>query len=259
MLLGAGPVHTMALEDHGKRVGLTVVIPVRNEGGDFRLTYTELIKFIPEKTMIAVVYDTDDDTTIPILRALAAKDPRLIPVRNRLGPGIPNALRTGFEVAETGPVLVMMGDLSDDLKVISEMLLRYGQGAQVVCPSRYMPGGVQVGGALVKKTLSRLAGLSLYWMGCLPVRDATNNFRLYDAQFLKSVRIESTHGFEVALELTVKAVKAGLKVVEIPTVWRDRTWGQSNFRLFRSLPHYLKWWFRSVGGRWPWARTDRIA
>lgn len=236
---------------------VTVLIPVRNEGENFRYTYDELSKFIPVDSRILVVYDSDDDTTIPVLKELAAKDAHLWPVKNTQGPGIPNALRAGFGLAQQGPVVVVMGDLSDDLRLIPEMLKRYENGARVVCPSRYMPGGAQIGGPRVKKILSRLAGLSLYWLGCLPVRDATNNFRLYDAQFLKQTHLESTHGFEVALELTVKAYHGGLEVQEIPAVWHDRKWGKSNFRLLRALPHYMKWWLCALLSSGAGVKTSR--
>ncbi len=46
--------------------------------------------------------------------------------------------------------------------------------------------------------------------------DPTNNFKLYSRRFLESVTIESTAGFELALELTVKASLAGLRIAEVP-------------------------------------------
>ena len=57
------------------------------------------------------------------------------------------------------------------------------------------------------------------------------------------MEIESTGGFELGLELVVKAHVAGRKIVEVPTTWRDRLAGQSNFKLWKWLPHYLKWFF----------------
>jgi hypothetical protein len=59
---------------------------------------------------------------------------------------------------------------------------------------------------------------------------------------LEKVEIESQGGFELALELTVKAHCAGFRVTEIPTIWNDRTAGESRFRLGRWLPRYLRWY-----------------
>jgi hypothetical protein len=120
----------------------------------------------------------------------------------------------------------------------------------VVAASRYMVGGKQVGGPLVKRLMSRAAGLTLHWFAGVATHDPTNNFKLYARRFLDGVTIDSTAGFELALELTVKATLAGRTVAEVPTTWRDRTAGQSNFKLRKWLPHYLDWYSRAFVGRW---------
>jgi len=83
----------------------------------------------------------------------------------------------------------------------------------------------------------------------VPTHDPTNNFKLYARGFLDAVTIESTAGFELALELTVKATLAGSRIAEVPTTWRDRTAGQSNFKLRKWLPHYLHWYRVAFEGR----------
>jgi hypothetical protein len=98
--------------------------------------------------------------------------------------------------------------------------------------------------------MSRAAGLTLHWFAGVRTHDSTNNFKLYTRSFLDAVTIESQAGFELALELTVKATLAGRKVAEVPTTWRDRTAGQSNFKLRKWLPHYLRWYRRAFVGRW---------
>jgi hypothetical protein len=104
--------------------------------------------------------------------------------------------------------------------------------------------------------LSRLAGLSLYWLARFPTHDATNNFRLYDAELVSELGIESAHGFEIALELTSKAFARGEPITEIPTTWTDRTEGKSNFRLFKWLPLYLKWYWVALKSGW-WNRHPK--
>ncbi|MGE3804956.1 MAG: glycosyltransferase family 2 protein, partial [Gemmataceae bacterium] len=122
-------------------------------------------------------------------------------------------------------------------------------GADVVAGSRYMEGGKQIGGPLVKRTLSRWAGVSLHCLAGLPVRDATNNFRAYSPRVIE-LPIESTSSFVVAMELTLKAHWQGWKVAEVPTTWRDRTAGQSRFRLFAWTPHYLRWYVKAMARAW---------
>lgn len=59
--------------------------------------------------------------------------------------------------------------------------------------------------------MSKFAGLSLHYLAGLPVHDVTNSFKLYRKSFLNEVKIESTGGFELGLELVVKAFKSGKK------------------------------------------------
>lgn len=206
-----------------------------------------------------VVYDVNDDTTVPVARTLAADRPWLRLIKNDLGRGVVAALRAGFAVVPSGPVVVVMADLSDDLRVIPAMLSLYRQGYRIVCPSRYMPGGRQVGGPLLKRALSRLAGLSLRLLVGFPTHDATNNFRLYDAELVRELGIESTGGFEVALELTAKAFRRGEPIAEVPATWRHRTAGRSGFRLLQWLPSYLRWYRYALLGQHGRPRGQRRA
>lgn len=230
--------------------GLHLIVPVFNEQENFARLVAEVERHAPRPYRLLVVYDFEEDSTLPVARKLAAQHPEIELVKNNLGRGPANAIRAGFAAVSAGPACVVMADLSDDLSLLPAMLAAYQQGAQVVCPSRYMRGGRQIGGPLIKRTLSRLAGVSLKWLAGFPVHDATNNFRLYDAALVQELGIESVRGFEIALELTAKAFARGCRIVELPATWRDRTAGRSNFKLLKWLPHYLRWYWYTLRHAW---------
>ncbi len=144
--------------------------------------------------------------------------------------------------AQSGVVVVMMADLSDEFSNVEAMVQRVESGVDVVCPSRYMRGGRQVGGPWLKNLLSRTAGISLCWLTGLPTHDPTNSFKAYRKQFLDQHPIESTAGFCLGMEMTVKAHFLGGNVEELPTTWLDRTEGESRFQLWKTLPMYLHWY-----------------
>jgi len=196
-----------------------------------------------------VVHDFDEDTTVPVVKQLQAELPELRLHRNNLGRGVLNAIKSGLAGARAPYVLVTMGDGSDDASDIDAMYALAVAGADVVAGSRYMKGGQQIGGPFVKRTMSRAAGLSLHWVAGIPVHDATSNFRMYSKRLLDKVTIESDGGFELGIELTVKAHLLGMRVAEVPTTWRDRTAGQSRFQLWRWLPRYMRWYGRGIAGR----------
>ena len=221
---------------------LSVVMPVYNEGDAVEPVIRALAAGVRTPHEIVVVHDFDEDTTVPVIARLTAEIPALRALRNDLGRGVLNAMKAGIAGTDAPFVLVSMADGSDEPQVVDPMVALARDGADVVSASRYMKGGRQVGGPLLKRLLSRTAGVTLHWFAGVPTHDPTNNFKLYSRRFLDATTIESTAGFELALELTVKATTSGRRVAEVPTTWRDRTAGQSNFRLRKWLPHYMHWY-----------------
>jgi glycosyltransferase involved in cell wall biosynthesis len=228
---------------------LAIVLPVYNEGEAVEPVLRALSTGVRTPHELVVIYDFDEDTTVPVIARLAGEIPGLRGLRNELGRGVLNAMKSGIAGTTAPYVLISMADGSDEPGVVDPMVALARDGADVVAASRYMRGGRQVGGPRIKRMMSRTAGLTLHWFAGVPTHDPTNNFKLYARRFLDVVTIESTAGFELALELTVKATLAGRRVAEVPTTWRDRTAGQSNFKLRKWLPHYLHWYRTALVGR----------
>lgn len=227
---------------------LSVVMPVYNEGEVIAQTITRVEKSVKTNHELLIIYDMDQDTTVPVAKKLQKKFPNVKLVKNIFGKGALNALKTGIKKANGVAVCIMMADLTDDPKIVDKMVEKFDQGYEVVVASRYMKGGKQIGGPIIKQLLTRTAGLSLHYIFGLPVHDATNSFRLYSKKFLNKTKIESDGGFELATELTVKAHYGGHKVGEIPTIWTylDK---ESRFDMKRWLPKYLKWYIWAVSKR----------
>ncbi len=230
----------------------SVVVPVFHEAENIGPFCRAVLESFPPSYELLVCYDVAEDDSLPALMALPAaeKPPVVRLIHNTLGRGVRYAIEAGMRAARGPVVIVTMVDLSDDYPLIEEMVARAEAGAAVVCPSRYMPGGRQLGGPFLKGLLSRAAGLSLHRLAGLPTRDPTNSFKAYRRDFLERTPIESTAGFSLGLELTVKAHFAGERVEELPATWRDRTAGESRFRLAAWLPLYLRWYFWALRKRW---------
>lgn len=229
---------------------ISLVIPVYNEAENILPVLEAIKSAVDPQHETLLVYDFEDDTTLAPAREFAEGYEQLRLVRNNIGPGALNALRTGLGEARGDVVIVTMADLSDDVTQIDEMADHIRDGAGVVAASRYMTGGQQIGGPPVKTMLSRLAGLSLYWLTGIGTHDATNNFKAYSRDLLDSVSIESGSGFELGLELTVKSYLAGHTIDEIPSTWRDRTAGESRFKVLKWMPGYLRWYLKAILGSW---------
>ena len=84
-----------------------------------------------------------------------------------------NAVRAGIVATSAEVVVITMADLSDDVAIVPRMVELIGaEGYDIVCASRYMPGGRQICGPRLKGWMSRAAGLSLHWLAGWPTHDA---------------------------------------------------------------------------------------
>lgn len=222
---------------------LSIVVPVHHEAENVQTLFAALSAAVHIPAEVLLVFDTDDDPTPPEARKWAASLPfELRFVRNDLGRGPAYALRKGFAEARGDAAVVIMADLSDDLPLIDRMADAIDTGYDLVVGSRYMPGGRQIGGPLMQRCLTRLAGVSLHTLLGFPTHDATNSFRMYRTDMLRSFAMRSDRGFEISLEITVKAWKGGWRVTELPSRWYSRAAGKSKFRFWRWLPGYLYWY-----------------
>ena len=223
-------------------VPLGMIIPVYDEGENIADTLNDIEQKIEIPHKIYIVYDFDKDNTISIVKEFIDNGFNIELIKNPMR-GVVNAIKTGLREAEEDYLLVTMADMSDDYSAVDDMCRLMAEGYDVICGSRYMKGGKQVGGPLIKKTLSRIAGVSLWYLAGLPTHDATNSFKLYRKAMIGSMDIESDGGFEIGMEIVTKAHFSGYKVTEIPCAWTDREEGESRFRIIKWAPKYLKWYF----------------
>jgi|SRR4051812_37538832 len=228
---------------------VSIVIPAYNEGEAIVPVVRRIAAAVTLPFEILIVFDFAEDTTAPVAERLFQADARVRPTLNTYGRGPANAIRYGIDRAAAPVVVVTMADGSDDPTQIDTLARLVERGVVVAAASRYMPGGQQVGGPMVKQLLSKAAGRSLHLFARVGTRDATNSFKAYSTDFVRRVGIESRDGFELGLELTAKARRQRLPVAEIPTIWLDRQLGDSNFQMYRWIPRYVRWYRYAFGHR----------
>jgi dolichol-phosphate mannosyltransferase len=228
---------------------LSVVIPAYHEGDHILPVLDRIFEAVHLPCEVLVVVDAPDDTTVPVVDEYSLKEPRLRCVVNTYGRGPANAIRYGIDAAAAPVAVVTMADGCDDPRQIDDLARLVDRGVAVAAASRYMPGGQQVGGPGLKGMMSKTAGRSLRLLAHIGTRDATNSFKAYSTEFVRSVGIDSRDGFELGIELTAKARRMRLPVAEIPTIWLDRQAGVSNFRVAKWIPGYLRWYRFAFGPR----------
>jgi dolichol-phosphate mannosyltransferase len=230
---------------------LDIVIPVYNEGANILSTLAALARDVKTPFRVLICHDMVDDDTLPAIRANSARFAELaIEFVRNAGRGPHRAVMTGF-AASTAP-FVLMYPADDDYNagILDGMVAKGKSGCDIVCASRFMPGGSMVGCPWLKALLVRAAAFTLYHFAGVPTRDASNGFRLFSQRVVKTIRVESDQGFCYSIELLVKAHRFGWSIGEVPAKWFQRRRGKSRFRVMKWLPAYLRWYLYAFATTW---------
>jgi dolichol-phosphate mannosyltransferase len=230
---------------------LDIVIPVYNEGANIVPTLSTLAQQVKTPARVLICYDRPEDDTLEAIAANRDHFPGLAIefVRNK-GRGAHQAVMTGFAASTARFVLMYPADDDYNAGILDTMVTMAESGCDIVCASRFMPGGSMLGCPWLKATLVRCANFTLYHLARLPTRDASNGFRLFSQRVIRTIEVESTAGFCYSIELLVKAHRRGWRIGEAPARWMQRKHGESRFRVLRWLPAYLRWYFYAFATSW---------
>ncbi len=225
-----------------------IVIPVYNEGKNILATLAALSRDVQTPCRVLICYDFDGDDTLPVAKAYSAASPELRVefVKNK-SRGAHAAVMTGFAASTAPYVLMYPADDDYNSGILDSMVAQATLGADVVCASRFMPGGSMVGCPFFKSLLVQIGNGVLYYIARVPTHDASNGFRLFSHRVLKTIPVESTKGFCYSIEYLVKAHRVGLRIDEVPAHWYERQKGTSRFRIIRWLPAYIRWCLYAFG------------
>jgi glycosyltransferase involved in cell wall biosynthesis len=223
---------------------LDIVIPVYNEGPNILATLGALSRKLKTPSRVLICYDLPDDNTLPAVRdnSQAYVGLPVEFVRNR-GRGAHAAVMAGFEASTAAFVLVLPADDDFNAGIIDSMVAAAEGGCDVVCASRFMPGGKMEGCPWLKAVLVRSAAFAFHRIALVPTHDATSGFRLFSRRVVEQIAIESNTGFCYSVELLVKAHRLGWRIGEVPAAWFERKHGTSRFKVIQWIPAYLRWLF----------------
>ena len=158
-----------------------------------------------------------------------------------------NCVKSGINKTISNCIIVYPADDFENAKLLDEMYKYYTAGYDVICPSRFMKGGIIKNCPLLKFLIVRSVSLCLLLFSNLKIKDPTNGFRFFSRSIINEFPIESIQGFAYSLELLVKAKKSNkYKILEIPSIWIERDDRKSNFKIIKWSRQYLKWFFLAI-------------
>jgi dolichol-phosphate mannosyltransferase len=192
---------------------------------------------------LLIVYDSPEDDSIPVIRAMQGGYGNLRLIHNQRGRGVVNAISAGVEAAVGDYVLLFAADEVGPLLAIEDMLALMHEGCDMVSCSRYAHGGRRLGGSWIGGVLSRFANRLFHRMAGCVLSDATTGIKLFRRSLFPSLKLEARPvGWAVTFEMAMKAQLAGWKLGEVPVISIDRLYGgKSTFKVGPWTGEYLRW------------------
>jgi dolichol-phosphate mannosyltransferase len=208
-----------------------LVVPTYNEADNIEALVGAVRKVLPTSRRILILDDSSPDGTGRIADRLAAEHEDVDVLHRALKEGLGPAYLAGFKRAlEQGADLVvqMDADFSHDPAFLPRFI-DAARNADLVLGSRYVPGGGVTEWGPTRRIVSRGGSAYARVMLGVRVRDLTGGFKCWRREALEAVDLDSvaSRGYAFQVEMTYRAIEAGLRVVEVPIVFRDRRVGSS--------------------------------
>jgi dolichol-phosphate mannosyltransferase len=227
-------------------LGALIVVPTFNEAENL-VRLTALVRRWLPAADILIVDDASTDGTGALADALAQTDSQVRVLHRPTKLGIGSAYVAAFLWAlERGyqSVVEMDADFSHDPKYLPDFMRALDAGADLAVGSRYVPGGRVDGWGIGRHALSRGGSLYSRLVLGVSVRDMTTGFKAYTRRALERLDISGmrSNGYAFQIETTYRALRRGLRVVEIPIVFVDRRAGSSKMTYKEVLEAVVSTW-----------------
>jgi uncharacterized protein (TIRG00374 family) len=226
---------------------ISIVIPAHNEVENLPSLLDELLPVLDkyEETKdyeLIIVNDNSTDQTGALIDELGIKNRRIKPVHRNSSPGFGNAVKEGLREA-TGEILIpVMGDLSDDPEDIPKLVRKIKEGYDIAYGSRFTEGGSTDGYPPAKMVANRAFNNMVRLLFGIRHKDVTNAFKAYRKEVLDGIGIDNLEasGFDLTVEIPLKAHIMGFMSAEVPVTWHGRKRGDAKLKLPENAGKYGK-------------------
>ena len=209
---------------------VAVIMPTYNERANIEAMVGRVRRAVPGADLL-VVDDNSPDGTGEVADKLAAEDSHVHVLHRERKAGLGAAYIAGFRWALDqgyGVVVEMDADgshLPEELPRLLDALA----GADLVLGSRYVPGGTVVNWPKSREMLSRGGNTYARLLLGIKLKDSTGGYRAYRASTLRQIALDEveSQGYCFQIDLAMRAIRAGLKVTEVPITFVERVHGTS--------------------------------
>ncbi|MEO3824416.1 polyprenol monophosphomannose synthase [Actinomadura sp. B10D3] len=207
-----------------------VIIPTYNERDNIERIAGRVREAVPAADIL-VVDDASPDGTGEVADTMAAGDEQVKVLHREGKEGLGPAYIAGFRWAAEHGYDVMVEMDADGSHQPEELprLLSALEDADLVIGARWVPGGKVRNWPKRREALSRGANTYARLMLGIHLHDATAGYRAFRAATLDKIGLDEvdSRGYCFQIDLALRAVRQGLRVVEVPITFVERELGTS--------------------------------
>jgi dolichol-phosphate mannosyltransferase len=210
-----------------------VVIPTYNERENISNVLHAIFN-LDEDFHVLVIDDGSPDGTAQIVKELQSKFTGQLFIKERRGKlGLGTAYIYGFKWALANGyrfIFEMDADFSHNPADLVKLYRAcHFEGADLAIGSRYVKGGGVVNWPANRIALSKGGSFYTRMITWMPVKDPTAGFVCYTREVLETINLDEIHftGYAFQIEMKFAAWKLGFKLIEVPIIFQDRTFGIS--------------------------------
>jgi dolichol-phosphate mannosyltransferase len=232
---------------------LSIIIPTFNEKEIIRDSIARIFANLSKfgiKNVEVIIVDDSRDGTEKILKSIARSHKDLRFFHRSKSKGVGSAIREGISKASGKYGIIFMSDAPDDIKYVPKILEKLRRGYHFVHTSRFMRNSKIEGYPFIKTLANRLANYSVRLAFLrFDLKDFTSLFKGFKISKVKEIKLEANE-FDIGLEIALKAIRKGYKIIEVPVDWKEREAGKSKLRLSKQGPQYAKRILKLFFGYW---------
>jgi glycosyltransferase involved in cell wall biosynthesis len=218
----------------------TIILPVMNETVSLDETIQIILRDAKDKIkeLLIVVCQRTSPQALAVVSRWREQLPDLVRVHQQTLPHLGGALREAFDLARGSHLVMMASDLETDPNDVKLLIAGAQKNpAAVIVASRWLAGGAFHGYSKVKLLCNRIFQVFFSTLYGARLSDMTYAFRIYPTKLVQCIRWqELRHPF--LFEALVKPLRLGVQVIELPSVWRTRSEGESQNTFLRSFVYF---------------------
>jgi len=223
---------------------ISFIIPAKNENFGLKVCIELLALYVDNLAEIIIVVESINDSSVAAVKNVKlSRNVQFSVILNRSTKGVTGSIQTGIIQAKGDYVFIYPADEINPIFELNNFAHKLDLGFDLVSATRYSKGGLRLGvGSFSGNILSKVVAQCVICITKGRLSDLSTGIKAFNKHRIQiPTKAFSKSGWSFPMEIELRALKAGKKIVEVPIMSVDRPFGgQSSYQPVSWMIGYLK-------------------